>query len=135
MKSKIEKYKKMESELSNLKDEIETRVDKMASYMLKNDPDLKRKKIYGSVDNFSIENKVIVVSVSEYRGCGEYDFNSFEIDIELFQSDNWLELMTSQVEEKLEKLRKEEELNKAIEKAKRIEYLKKELNKIQEEDK
>ena len=135
MKSKIEKYKKMESELSNLKDEIETRVDKMASYMLKNDPDLKRKKIYGSVDNFSIENKAIVVNVSEYRGCGEYDFNSFEIDIELFQSDNWLELMTSQVEEKLEKLRKEEELNKAIEKAKRIEYLKKELKKIQEEDK
>jgi len=135
MKSKIEKYKKLESELNQLKEEIETRVEEIGRYMLSNDPELERRKIYGSIDGFTVEKDSIEVNVSEYRGCGEYDYNSFEIDLELFQSDNWLELITDKINKEIAKELRAEKLRQEVEKAKKIESLKKELKKLQEEDK
>jgi hypothetical protein len=107
---KIEDIKRYES----IKDSIYERAKEICKYIITND--IRRSKEIGnnwSVDSFEIDEKEIDVKIYESWAYGGYDYHNISIDMEIFTSDNWLEIITEKTnksnEEFYKKLKEKEE--------------------------
>ena len=84
---KLEDIKAYES----IKDSIRNRAIEICTYLTENDLILKNK---GRFDGFDIDENIITINLYESWAYGGYDNHSFDLDLETFTSDNWLEILT-----------------------------------------
>lgn len=106
----IKKYEKIEGK-------IRERASEICDYIIKNK---KGSQIRGSVDKFEIYDEKIIVTLYETWPYGGYDYHEVPIDLKLFTSDNWLELITKKISDENEAFEKSKAEQEERERARKI---------------
>lgn len=126
MKEIIKNYFKLKNELNCVEDLISKRCIEVSEYLIENDLYLKENKVCGNFDDFYIEDQMVKIKLYETWVYGGYDYHTISIDLNIFESDNWLELLIQYVKDKNEKkiqkdiLKKEEDRIKKIKEAEEL---------------
>ena len=122
---KLEEIKQYEI----IEEKIKERAYDICDYIIEND---KSRDIRGGVDKFEIYADEIIVTLYETWAYGGYDYHNISIDMKIFTSDNWLELITEKVNKSNElffKNKEEKEEKERLYKIEQAEKLLKELKK------
>lgn len=116
----IKKYEKIDNKINE-------RANEICEYISNND---KSRKIRGRVDKFEIMEDSILVTLYETWPYGGYDYHDVSIDLDLFVSDNWLDLITEKISKSNEEFEKRKTENEERQRLKKIEEAEKILKEL-----
>jgi hypothetical protein len=123
---KLEEIKQYEI----IEEKIKERAYNICDYIISND---KSRDIRGSIDKFEIYDDKIIVTLYETWAYGGYDYHDISIEMEIFTSDNWLELITEKVTKSNEAFLKNKEEKEERERLYKIEQAEKTLKELKKE--
>lgn len=120
---KLEEIKQYETIEVNIRE----RASDICNYIKLNDKSI---HVRGSVDKFEIYDDKIIVTLYESWAYGGYDYHDISIEMEIFTSDNWLELITKKVNKSNETFFKNKEEKEERERLYKIEQAEKTLKEL-----
>ena len=123
---KLEEIKQYEI----IEEKIKERAWDICDYIIENDKS--SKNIRGSVDKFEIYDDKMIITLYESWAYGGYDYHSISIDMDIFTSDNWLELITKKINKsnkEFDRIKNEQEEKQRLYKIEQAEKILRELKK------
>jgi hypothetical protein len=123
---KLEEIKQYEI----IEEKIKERACNICDYIIENDKS--KKNIRGSVDKFEIYDDKMMITLYETWAYGGYDYHTISIDMNIFTSDNWLELITKNINksnEEFDRIKNEKEEKERLYKIEQAEKTLRELKK------